>query len=390
MDKTITYIITVVAVIALIVSAFGYITFEGQISDVNSSINNLETEISNIDVTSVQDDVDSIQGQLADIQDSITSYQSAISELETQVGEQQDKIDEYQQTIEEQQSQIDEYQQVTLVDMMGNVVTFTEPPERIVSFAPSNTELLFAIGAGDSVVGVTDFCNYPYDFSAWIDAGNMSSIGGYSITSAEPTVALEPDLILATSQSADVATNLKNLGYNVLFIEGHTIEEILQDILLVGRATYHNTEASALVTDMRSRIDAVVATVADAGTPKVYYELWNEPLMSAGPDTFIDEAIALAGGVNIFNDATTSWPVVSAEAVIEKNPDVIIFGEVYMSGNFGETKDSIKTRPGWDIISAVENDDLYDINDDIINRNGPRVADAIELIAAMVHPDLFG
>jgi iron complex transport system substrate-binding protein len=141
---------------------------------------------------------------------------------------------------------------------------------------------------------------------------------------------------------------------------------------------------------MRSRIDTVVATVSGQGTPGVYYELWYEPLMSCGPDTFIDEAISLAGGVNIFNDATTSWPVVSAEAVIDKNPDVIIFGEVYMSGDYGQTKESIIGRSGWSIITAVANDALYDINDDIINRNGPRVVEAIEAIAAMVHPDLFG
>ena len=100
---------------------------------------------------------------------------------------------------------------VTLVDDLGNVVTLTSPPERIVSLAPSNTEILFAVGAGDKVVGVTDYCNYPYNFAAWIEAGNMTSIGNYYGPSVEPIVALDPDLVLASTGSLEAAVNLKNL-----------------------------------------------------------------------------------------------------------------------------------------------------------------------------------
>ncbi len=396
MDKTLTYIIAIVSVIALIVSAFGYVTFEGQISDINGAISDLEIDVSNLDVTSdvnsLQSDVDSIQGQLTEIQQTINTYQSAITDLETQVGEQQDKIDEYQQTIEDQQAQIDEYETVTLVDSMGNVVTLTEAPERIVSLAPSNTEILFALGAGDSVVGVTDYCNYPYDFSAWVEAGNLTSIGSYYGPSTEPIVALDPDLVLASSGSLDAAASLKNLGYNVLVIEGYTVEEVLSDILLVGRSVYKNTEASAIVSDMRSRMDAVATQLMSSTTiPTVYHEVWNDPLMSVGPNTFIDELITLAGGENIFNDATTSWPIISSEAVISKNPDVMFFPDMYMGqGNFYDTIESVGSRPGWNSITAVENDALYEIDADVISRSGPRLVDALEQIAKMVHPEIFG
>ncbi|MFH1327667.1 MAG: ABC transporter substrate-binding protein, partial [Candidatus Bathyarchaeota archaeon] len=285
-----------------------------------------------------------------------------------------------------------EYQQVTLVDAMGNVVTLTAPPERIVSLAPSNTETLFLIGAGDMVVGVTDFCDYPYNFTAWVEAGNMSSIGSYYGPSVEPIVALEPDLVLASTGSLDAAVTLKGLGYNVLVIEGRTLDNILQDILLVGRATYKDAEASAVVTEMRARIDAVANQAAAASTtPKVYHEVWNEPLMSVGPGTFIDELITLAGGTNIFNDATTSWPQISSEAVIEKNPDVMFFPDMYMGvGNFYDTIESVSSRPGWGSITAVQNGALYEINADIISRTGPRLVDALEAIAKMVHPEIFG
>ncbi|MCW4022070.1 MAG: helical backbone metal receptor [Candidatus Bathyarchaeota archaeon] len=394
MDKTITYITAIVAVIALVVSAFAYVNFEGQISDINTAIDDLEAGIANVDVTSdlnsLQSDVNSLQGQLTEIQETINTYQTAITDLETQVGEQQDKIDEYQQTIEEQQQQIDEYQQVTLVDSYGNVVTLTSAPERIVSLAPSNTEIVFAIGAGDSVVGITDYCNYPYNFTAWIEAGNMTSIGSYYGPSIEPIVALEPDLVLASSGSLEAAETLQNLGYNVLIIEGQTVDEVLQDILLVGRATYKNSEASALVTDLRTRIDAVTTTVADATTtPKVYYELWYEPLMSAGPSTYIDELITLAGGENIFGDATASWPYVSAEEVISKNPDVILMPDSYMSDNLYDIND-VYDRPGWSVITAIQNEAVYEIVEDTVVRSGPRIVDALETIAELLNPELFG
>ncbi|PVX23161.1 MAG: hypothetical protein CW691_11390, partial [Candidatus Bathyarchaeum sp.] len=184
MDKIITYIVAIIAVVSLIVAAYGFTTFQGQIDDLKTSN--------------------------SDIQDSLTTIQS---------------------TIDDYQTQITEYQKVTLVDGVGNVVTLTSAPERIVSLSPSNTEILFAVGAGDSVVGITDYCNYPYNFTAWVEAGNMTSIGSYSGPSIEPIVALEPDLVLASTQSLDAAAGLKNLGYSVLIVEGYTIEDILQDVL---------------------------------------------------------------------------------------------------------------------------------------------------------------
>jgi iron complex transport system substrate-binding protein len=408
MDKTITYILAIIAVAALVVATYGFIVFEGEISDLNGSVSDLQGELatSQTTISNLDSSIDPIEGQLADIQDQLSIYQSAITELETQMGiyntnmsaleqqlnEQQEQISEYQETIQEQQEQIAEYQEVTLVDYMGNVVTLTSAPERIVSLSPSNTEMLFAVGAGESVVGVTDFCNYPYNFTAWIEAGNMTSIGNFWQPSVEPIVALEPDLVLASSGSLEAAETLKNLGYAVLVVEGQTIEDVLQDVLLVGRATYKNAESIALVTEMRARIDAVVNQAAGATTtPKVYHEVWNDPLMSVGPNTFIDELITYAGGENIFHDATTSWPIVSSEAIIEKNPDVMFFPDMYMGvGNFYETIETVEGRPGWDTIAAVQNGALYEIDADIISRSGPRLVDALETLAKMVHPEIFG
>jgi len=278
------------------------------------------------------------------------------------------------------------------VDDLGYTITLISPPERIVSLAPSNTEILFAVGAGDKVVGVTDFCNYPYNFTAWIEAGNMTSIGNYYGPSVEPIVALEPDLVLATTASLEAADSLRQLGYNVLVIEPKNLTFVLRDLLLIGNATGNADKAAQLEAELRQRIDAVASKAATATTrPKVYHEVWNDPLMSAGPGTFIDELITLAGGENIFHDAETSWPTVSSEAIIEKNPDVMVFPDMYMGrANFYETIEAVKSRPGWDAINAVKNDAIYEINADIISRSGPRLVDALEQLAKMIHPEIFG
>jgi iron complex transport system substrate-binding protein len=400
-NKNISYIIAILAVTGIIIGTYGYVVFEGAISDLNASFSDLEGDLAKAHSTIEEQEtiIDTIEGQLDTTEDQLNVYHSAIAELEDQMGIYNSNMSVLNQQILEQQSQIGEYQEelseykeVTLVDRWGNVVTLTEPPERIVSLAPSNTEILFAVGAGDSVVGVTDYCNYPYDFSEWITAGNMTSIGSYWQPSTEPIVALDPDLVLATSASLDAATSLKNMGYAVLIIEGTTIDEVMQDILMVGRATYNNAEASALVIEMRARIDAVTTQLMTATTtPKVYHEVWNDPLMSVGPGTFIDELMTLAGGTNVFHDATTSWPVISSEAVIEKNPDVMFFPDMYMGvGNFYETIETVESRSGWDSITAVQNGALYEINADIISRSGPRLVDALEEIAMMVHPEIFG
>ncbi len=277
-----------------------------------------------------------------------------------------------------------------LVDDTGYSLTLTSPPERIVSLAPSNTEILFAVGAGDKVVGVTNFCDYPYNFTAWIEAGNMTSIGNFMSPSVEPIVALDPDLVLASSLSQEAADNLRSLGFNVLVLDPGSMDDVFNDILLVGKATNRYNEAVAVESEMKQKIDAIADQAAAAtSTPKVFHEVY--PQTSAGPNTFIDALITLAGGVNIFHDAATSYPTISYESVVEKNPDVMVFPDKFMGRDeFSETMEDVANRPGWDSISAVQNGAIYEIDSDIISRGGPRLADALEILAKMIHPEIFG
>jgi iron complex transport system substrate-binding protein len=268
------------------------------------------------------------------------------------------------------------------VDDYGYVVNLTSAPTRIVSLAPSNTEILFAVGAGNQTVGVTDYCDYPYNFTAWEDAGNMTSIGNYWHPAIEPIVTLKPDLILASGSASDeAAAKLRNLGYNVLILDAKTLNGVLNDIYMVGKATGHADEAATVVSGYRARIDAVTAKLVNVTTtPKVYYETWNDPLMAAGPNTFVSDLISLAGGENIYDDAASEWPVVSSDSVITKNPDIIIS---YDTAGFA-------TRAGWSKINAVSLNHIYAMPSSIFSRPGPRLIDALEDLSQILHPEIFG
>jgi len=282
-----------------------------------------------------------------------------------------------------------------LVDDHGYVTSLAAYPNKIVSLAPSCTEILFALDLDDKVVAVTDYCNYPYNFSAWVAAGNMTSVGSFDKPNMEVIASLNPDLILATGgvQKETVVT-LRDLGYKVLVLDPLGVDGVLQNIKLVGKATGKNAEATSLVNDLTSRIDAVADKVASAASkPKVYYEVWYDPtsLWSAGSKAWQNELIEKAGGINIFADQQLDYFQSSAEAVIERNPDIILLpaGGMGLGPPFWGSIGEVKARPAWNSISAVQNDRLYQINSDIIARAGPRVADAIEILAEFLHPELF-
>jgi len=335
--RYVVYITTFIAIISVISAVYVYAYYEGQIADLHSTVSGLQSAIANL------------------------------------------------------QSELYKYRNLTLVDDRGYVLNLTSYPNRVVSLSPSNTEILFAVGAGDKVVGVTDYCNYPYNFSAWIKAGNLTSVGDYWTPNIEAIVEVEPDLILAAFAQEEIVNTLRERGYKVLVLDPDNIDDVLKDIVLVGRATDRNIEAAILVNNLRHRIDTVVSKVAGTtSTPKVYYEVWYDPLWSLGSESWEHELIEKAGGINIFADQSLKYFETSSEAIIERNPDIMIFPLGHGAGPpFWGNFDQVKTRPGWNAISAVQNDRLYTIDADIISRPGPRIVGALETLAEIIHPELF-
>jgi iron complex transport system substrate-binding protein len=272
---------------------------------------------------------------------------------------------------------------LTLTDNIDREVTLKSEPERVVSLLPSNTEILFAVGAGEQVVGVTSYCNYPEEATTREQVGGITS----KSLNVESIVALEPDLVLASGSQSEIIPILEESGLTVIVLEPATFDDIFANIELVGQVTGHTHEATALVNELRQRVETVVATVSAADTqPTVFYEVWHDPLMTGGPNTFIGQLITMAGGKSIFADVEEDWPQVSTEVVVERNPAVILGPD---SHGDELTPEKITTRAGWENIAAVQNGQIYLLNGDAVSRPGPRLVDMLEETARDLHPDLF-
>lgn len=282
---------------------------------------------------------------------------------------------------------------ISIVDDEGYTTNLTAVPQRIISLAPACTQILFAIGDGNKVVGVTDYDNYPYNFSAWIAAGNMTSIGGYSTPNMEAIASLRPDLIVSDNINDALLPNMRSLGYKVIVINPTSINGIYQDITMVGKATGAETQAANVIQNITSTINNVEAKITAAKItvkPTVYYEVWSDPLMSAGSTTWINDVINKAGGINIFANETQQYPTVASETIVSLNPDVILLPTNMGTGTpFYGTVSDVKSTPGWSTISAIQNNRVYVIDQDLFAEAGPRVADQVYAVAQCLYPQLF-
>lgn len=274
----------------------------------------------------------------------------------------------------------------THTDVLGRVVTIESRPEAIVSLAPSVTEILFAVGAGSQVIGRTEYDNFPAEVES------LPTIGGFTSDSIsiETILELEPDLVVGgASGQVEVAEALEETGITVFVVEPESVNDILGTIQTLGDITGHPVEAEALLAELISRIAAVTDVVGDIPADErvtLFYEVWHEPLMTATGSTFTGEVIQLAGGVNIFGELEESYPTISAEQIVELNPDAIV-GPSSHSDQL--SVELIAERPGWENLTAVQEASVYIVDGDIVSRPGPRVVDALELIAAAIYPELF-
>ncbi|QIA27217.1 cobalamin-binding protein [Thermaerobacter sp. PB12/4term] len=271
----------------------------------------------------------------------------------------------------------------TFTDDAGRQVTLEARPERIISLAPSNTEILFAIGAGDRVVGVDSFSDYPAEVK------DLPKLGGLTDTNYEQIVALEPDLALTIGGTEEQVKKLEELGIPVAVIQPATLDDVLDRIQRIGELVDAQAGARQVVADMKARIDAVrqeVAAIPQAERVRVFYEVWNDPLMTVGPGGFIHDVIVAAGGVNVAEGTSQPWPQISLEEVVRQDPQVIVVPDSLKS-SYDQLKEG--SRPGWEGITAVKEGRIYLIDDNLISRPGPRLVEGLEQLARWFYPDRF-
>ena len=274
---------------------------------------------------------------------------------------------------------------ITVTDSEGTTVVLEALPQRIVSLGPSNTEILYALGVGALVVGVDDYSDYPPG------AVDKPKVGApFPSFSLEVLLALEPDLVLSIPLS-EFNDQIRASGIPVVVLDPRSIEDILRDILLVGSVVGADEEATFLVEGMEHRIKTVEDKTRDVRKAQVFYEVdATDPTKpyTVGPGSFVDSLITLAGGENIFGDAKSPYPQVNLEVVVSRDPKVILLGDALVPYN-PQTPEIVAARPGWGIITAVQNGDIIEVDANLVTRPGPRIIEGLELIARTLHPELF-
>ena len=276
-----------------------------------------------------------------------------------------------------------QFQPGTYTDDMGRVVSINKVPERIVSHVPSITEMLFSLGLGERIVGVSDYCDYPEE------AKLKPKVGNYFDPSIENIVALNPELVLTDGHSESIK-QLDNLGITYLVIDPKDIDSILKDIELLGKATGIEGRAEKLIKDMKNNISEVLNRVKDSPSVRVLYIIdatdLNNP-WTAGPGSFIDSLINMAGGENIAAKAPSAWVQFSIEEIVSSDPEIIILPAKH--GTAFTSPELLKTHPAWREITAVKQDRICIIDGDLVERTGPRIVQGLEEMAKIIHPEVF-
>jgi iron complex transport system substrate-binding protein len=266
---------------------------------------------------------------------------------------------------------------VTVTDDVGRSVTIASKPERIVSLAPANTEILFGLGALDRVVGVTTYDDYPPEVST------IEQVGDFVTPNLEAITAATPDLVLVTTGvQADIIEQLEKTGAVVVAVDPQSLDALYASIEMVGKAIGESENAATVVQEMKDEL-ASIQDAIDASPVRCFVEIAQEPLYTAGTGTLINDLIEQAGGENVVAEA--GYVAYSLEQLLTDNPDVYFATKGSMSD-----PSTLKDRAGYSKLAAVTGDRVFVLDDNLVSRPGPRVIQGIRQIAEALHPDAFG
>ena len=270
----------------------------------------------------------------------------------------------------------------TVTDQLGRRVQLPDHPTRIVSLAPSITEILFALEISSRLVGATQFSDYP------AAARSLPKVGSYVHLNVEKIVALSPDLCIAVKDGNPVTaiSKLEGMGIPVYAVDPRNLEAVLKTLEELGRLLDVTDRATAIVSNMQDRIDRVEQCIAGAShRPTVFFQIGVSPIVSVGTPTFLHELIVMAGGINLAQ-GITPYPRFSKEEVIVMRPEVLIITSMARQIVFEQVK---REWQQWNAMPAVRNDRIYLVDSDVLDRPSPRLVDGLEMLARLIHPDRF-
>lgn len=271
--------------------------------------------------------------------------------------------------------------QRSFVDDLGRRMYLAKPPSRIISLAPSVTEMLFAIGAAEQVVGVTEFCDYPAEAQAKPKVA-------YARPNLESLIALQPDLIVTPQDflQPDVLAKLEQLKIPVFILQAVTVEDIANQMTTVGRMLDRIPTANEVAGRIRQRVAEIRSRTSQLTKRRVLYVLNSEPVITVGPGSFIHQMLELAGGTNVAGRAGVPYPRLSLEEILKQDPEVLVFP---LGKTETVTEAEQQTWKRWTTMSAVKDHRFATVPTDLVNRPGPRIVDGLEALARAIHPEAF-
>ena len=266
---------------------------------------------------------------------------------------------------------------LTVTDDSYREVTFTVPATRIVSLAPANTEIVYALGLFDRMVGVTTYDDYP------AEVANVTKVGDFTTPNLEAIAAAKPDLILVTGGvQADVLGKLQGLGAKVLVIDPKDLDGVLNGIDIVSKALGVPAKGAEVVAKMSSDLTYIRTAVSAEPTVTAFVEIGWNPLYTAGPGTLLDDLLTAAGGANVVTQK--GYVGYSVEQLVKDQPSFYL-GTL---SSIGDTA-TVGTRPGYSALSAIANGDVFSLDDNLVSRPGPRIVEGVREMAKILHPDVF-
>jgi iron complex transport system substrate-binding protein len=271
---------------------------------------------------------------------------------------------------------------IVIRDDVGRRVEIESRPERLGSMAPSITETLFAVGAGERVVGVTTADDYPPEVES------IEEVGEYRQPNVERVASLGIEVLFLSSSSATVeqAEDLeRKTRAKVVVINPESVEDAISSIGTVGKIVGNREEAREVEERLRGELEQIESKVGGLSRPTVFYEISGEPLITAGPGSFVHDVIRRAGGTNVAAGADQAYPQYPPERLLEENPDYYLVGR-----GSGTTVEEVKSRGTYSALRAVQEDRVFVVNDDLVDRPGPRIVEGVREIAEIIHPDALG
>lgn len=265
-------------------------------------------------------------------------------------------------------------------DSLGRRVSVDQAPERIVTLAPSLTEIVYFLGLGDRVVGVTEFSSYPPE------AAERPKVGSYVNLNVEKIISLSPDLVIGTvdGNQAAVVNLLERAGVPVFIVNPRDIHQVIDTVVAVGDLCGVRDQAAIMAEELSERVDEIVSKTSGMEKPLVFLQVNLKPIMTVNKNTFLNDLIRLAGGVNMTRNEPMNYPRISLEEVIGKQPDVILVSSMNRGGGFEQAK---RQWLRWTLIPAVRNGRVHLVDSDLIDRPSPRIVEGLEIVARLLHPD---